>query len=283
MATYAIGDVHGCLNELKLLLTLIDFDASRDKLWFVGDLVDRGPDSLAVLRLVHALKDAAIVVLGNHDMHLLALQYHVARFADYPLLVPIFNAPDAQELLTWLATRPLLHHDPKLGYVMVHSGLPPQWDLVQAQSLAHEVETTIQRADNHTFFQNMYGDLPDLWQENLVGDERLRFIVNALTRMRFCDVHGRLNLTAKVDLSCAPLGFFPWFQIPARKTQSVKIIFGHWAALAGKANTPNIYAIDTGCVWGGSLTALRLEDEQRFSIKTMQVVCDKENQLRRRR
>ena len=259
MAVYAIGDVQGCAAELDALLRKIDFDARRDRLWFVGDLVNRGPDSLAVLRRVEALGDAVIVVLGNHDLHLLA----VAR-GDAPLkkadrgLEAVLGAPDREPLLDWLQSRPMLHHDPGLGVTMVHAGLPPQWDLPTAIGCAHELEGELRGERNGRFYRRMYGDEPDLWRDDLEGDARLRFIVNCLTRLRVCDAKGRVVLDFKGRLDQLPAGLTPWFRVPGRRTAGARIVCGHWSAL-GYLDENGVASIDTGCVWGGPLTALRLD------------------------
>ena len=259
MAVYAIGDVQGCAIELEALLRKIDFDARRDRLWFVGDLVNRGPDSLAVLRSVHALGDSAIVVLGNHDLHLLA----VARGAA-PLkrgdrgLEAVLAAPDREPLLDWLQSRPMLHHDPALGVTMVHAGLPPQWSLRIAIDCARELEAELRGQRDGRFYRRMYGDEPDLWRDDLEGEARLRFIVNCLTRLRVCDAEGRMVLAFKGRLDELPEGLTPWFRMPGRRTAGARIVCGHWSAL-GYLDENCVASIDTGCVWGGSLTALRLD------------------------
>lgn len=259
MAVYAIGDVQGCATELDALLRKIKFDARADRLWFVGDLVNRGPDSLAVLRRVEALGDAAIVVLGNHDLHLLA----VAR-GDAPLkkadrsLEAVLNARDRGRLLDWLQSRPMLHHDPGLGVTMVHAGLPPQWDLPTAIGCARELEAELRSQRDGRFYRRMYGDKPDLWSDDLDGDARLRFIVNCLSRLRVCDADGRVSLGFKGSLDQLPDGMMPWFRVPGRRTAGARIVCGHWSAL-GYLDENGVASIDTGCVWGGSLTALRLD------------------------
>lgn len=265
MTTYVIGDVQGCFDELQQLLQLIEFDANKDRLWFVGDLVNRGPKSLEVLRFVQQLKNA-IVVLGNHDLHLLSLFHGKDPLLKQHTLHEVLQAPDANKLIDWLRHRPLLHHDEKLGYVMVHAGIYPKWTLKQAKKYAKEVETALCDANYADFLGHMYGNQPDTWQENLTGNERLRFIINSFTRMRFCNMEGKLDFEATGELDTAPEGFKAWFQIEQRKTKDYKIIFGHWAALQGKMNIKNIYALDTGCVWDGSLTAMRLNDEKMFRV-----------------
>jgi bis(5'-nucleosyl)-tetraphosphatase (symmetrical) len=258
MPTYAIGDIQGCYDELADLLSVIDFNADRDRLWFVGDLVNRGPKSLAVLRRVHALGDNATVVLGNHDLHLLA----VARSASRELrktdtLDAILHAPDRKKLLDWLESRPLLHHDASLGYTMIHAGLAPQWDLTTARAAAKEVEQALATQPGD-LYEHMYGNRPDRWSNDLEGHDRLRFIINCFTRLRFCDADGRLNLKAGGKPEEAPDGAVPWFQMPDRRSRDMKIVFGHWSAL-GLHIGNNVAAIDTGCVWGGSLCAWRLD------------------------
>lgn len=264
MPTYAIGDIQGCFSALQELLALIKFDAEKDTLWFVGDLVNRGPQSLEVLRFVKSLSDKHQTVLGNHDLHLLALAYGVRQAQAGDTLNAILTAPDREELLTWLRYRPLLVCAE--NYVMVHAGLAPSWNLKQAQQLAREVEQILQSDDAVFFLQNMYGNKPDYWDDNLLGMDRLRCITNYLTRMRLCYPDGRLDLNYKGTLKEKPPELIPWYEVKGRGNADLKIIFGHWAALNGQSSTPNVYALDTGCVWGNSLTALRLSDEKRFGV-----------------
>ncbi len=262
MATYAIGDIQGCLSPLKKLLEKIEFNPEKDTLWFTGDLVNRGPQSLEALRFIKQLGKKHLIVLGNHDLHLLALAH--AGLSEESLQ-PILEAPDRQELLDWLTHQPLLIKDQ--GYVMVHAGVAPDWDINTAQKLAKEVEVVIQNKDTAAdFFKHMYGNKPDLWDPTLTGWDRLRCITNYFTRVRFCDETGRLNLDEKGTRDSNP-DLIPWFKVPNRKTANDKIIFGHWAALSGKTDTENVYALDTGCVWGFCLTAMRLEDKKIFSIQ----------------
>jgi bis(5'-nucleosyl)-tetraphosphatase (symmetrical) len=260
MPVYAIGDVQGCAAELDLLLERISFDARRDRLWFVGDLVNRGPRSLDALRRVKALGDAAVVVLGNHDLHLLALARGGAalRRGDSGLQ-EIIDAPDARELLDWLIARPLLHHDAALGWTLLHAGLPPQWTLATARSCAAEVERHLRGEFVGTLFEHMYGNEPDLWRDDLEGWARLRYAINAFTRLRVCDAEtGRLLLAFKGPPSTAPRGAVPWFRVPWRRTLESRLVFGHWSAL-GYVNEPGALGLDTGCVWGGHLAAQRLD------------------------
>ena len=259
MATYAVGDVQGCCDELEALLCELAFDPSRDRLWFVGDLVNRGPRSLDVLRLVRRLGDAAVAVLGNHDLHLLAIARGAAhlRPADHTLL-PVLEAPDRDALLDWLQARPLLHHDAALGVTMVHAGLPPQWDIPLARRCAAELESALCGEHSGRLFAGMYGNHPDLWDDSLEGADRLRFITNALTRLRVCDAGGRLLLKYKGPPAKMPAGAIPWFRVPGRRSSGGRIVCGHWSAL-GYHDGDGVLALDTGCVWGGRLTAQRLD------------------------
>jgi bis(5'-nucleosyl)-tetraphosphatase (symmetrical) len=259
MATWAVGDVQGCGVELDRLLERIGFSPARDRLWFVGDLVNRGPRSLEVLRAVARLGDAAVVVLGNHDLHLLALARGGARRrpADHELL-PVLAAPDREPLLDWLQSRPVLHHDAALGWTMVHAGLPPQWDLPLAQRCAAELEAALRGECSGRLFAEMYGNQPDLWRDDLEGAERLRFITNALTRLRVCDRSGRLLLKLKGRLADMPDGVVPWFRVPSRRWAGARIVCGHWSAL-GYLDEGGVLGLDTGCIWGGTLTAQRLD------------------------
>ena len=263
MTIYAIGDIQGCYAELEQMLLLISFDPAKDKLWFVGDLVNRGPDSLKVLRLVKSLGDSAITVLGNHDLHLLAVAEGVVELHRSDTLNEILNAPDRDELLTWLRQQRLLHAEE--GHVLVHAGLLPQWSVKQAKSLAVEVEQALRGDDYVSFFKHMYGNTPHVWNDDLSGYKRLRFITNVFTRMRICTPQGELEYKFKGELEKMPQGYMPWFDAPKRKNSDATIIFGHWSALGLKI-TPNIIALDTGCLWGGSLTAIRLGDRKLFQV-----------------
>ena len=258
MAVYAIGDVQGCYDDLMGLLDEIHFDSSRDQLWFTGDLVNRGPDSLRVLRFVRDLGDSAVTVLGNHDLHMLALAEKLAPFHRSDTLEEIFSAPDREELLAWLRQQPLMFHDEKLHFTMVHAGLPPQWDLAQAQQVAAEVETVLKSENYREYFANMYGNEPDIWDEGLEGWDRLRFITNCFTRLRYCSADGQLCLKSKGEPGTQLPGFQPWFEIPERKSKDLRVVFGHWSTL-GLYQGHNVYSLDTGCLWGGLLTAMRLD------------------------
>jgi len=259
LATYAIGDVQGCFAELTALVASLNFDPSRDRLWFVGDLVNRGPNSLQVLRYVRSLGDAAVTVLGNHDLHLLALAAGCAKRKNKDTLDEILAAPDRDELCGWLRQRPLLHHDSALGCTLIHAGLPPQWDLATAAGCAAEVENALRNeAKARRLFAHMYGDQPDLWSAALNGDERLRFIVNCFTRLRVCDRQGRVELKYKGTAAGASAGQLPWFKAPGRRSAGERIVFGHWSAL-GYHDADGVLCIDTGCVWGAKLCAVRLD------------------------
>jgi bis(5'-nucleosyl)-tetraphosphatase (symmetrical) len=260
LARYAIGDIQGCYAELRALVGRLNFSLDRDQLWLVGDLVNRGPQSLEVLRYVRSLGDNAIVVLGNHDLHLLALARgrHKRRSSD--TLDAIFDAPDRNAILDWLLTRPLAHFDAAHGDLMVHAGVVPQWTAAMTVELAGEVSAVLAR-DAHEFFERMYGDRPDRWSEELRGMERLRFAINALTRMRLCTADGRIDLKMKGPPKEARLPYRPWFLHETRLSRDVRVIFGHWSAL-GLMQAHGVVGLDTGCVWGGSLTALDLDDRQ---------------------
>lgn len=260
MAVYAIGDVQGCYQPLQALLQKLRFDAARDRLWFTGDLVNRGPHSLEVLRFVRALGERAVCVLGNHDLHLLAVATGTAKTKKLDTLDGILHAPDRDELLYWLRERPLLHHDADLGYTLIHAGLLPPWDLAQARRLAREAETMLRSDKYQEFFHHMYGDLPDHWNENLHGFDRLRVIINTFTRLRYCDLDGNMDLRPKGPPGNQPAYLLPWFQVPGRRSHGLKIIFGHWSAL-GLWQGDGVIGLDSGCFWGRSLSAARLDVE----------------------
>lgn len=266
MSTYVIGDVQGCFDELQALLAHIQFNPEADTLWFTGDLVNRGPKSLETLRFIKSLPSFK-VVLGNHDLHLLAVHYGKAPLRKDDTLDTILNATDREELIDWLRHQPLFYFDRDKGYAMAHAGLAPAWTLSQAGLLAQEVEGVLKSQTPAYFFEHMYGNQPDGWHDDLRGWDRLRCITNYFTRMRFCYADGRLDLAYKGEISGKPANLIPWFDLPNRVNAHVNILFGHWAALNGTTDAPNIYPLDTGCVWGNCLTALRLEDGKRFSVK----------------
>jgi bis(5'-nucleosyl)-tetraphosphatase (symmetrical) len=269
MALYAIGDVQGCDAELGALLSALQFSPDRDRLWLVGDLVNRGPASLAVLRRIRALGDAASVVLGNHDLHLLAVAHGCAPTRSDDTLEDVLAAPDRDALLDWLAQRPLLHEDPSLDLCMLHAGLAPQWDVALARRCAREFEAALQR-EPRKLFSRLYGDHPDRWDDDLRGAERLRFIANCFTRLRYLDAEGRLLLRAKGSPKKAQgKGMVPWFEAPQARWRGSRMVFGHWSTL-GYLQTAEVTALDTGCVWGGTLTALRLDDPE---ARPVQIPC----------
>lgn len=258
MATYAIGDIQGCYGELLKLLDRLGFDPAGDRLWIVGDLVNRGPDSLQVLRFMKDLGKRAVCVLGNHDLHLLALAEGNLKHKKNTTLDAVLGAPDRDELLHWLRRRPLMHHDPAKNASLLHAGLPPQWNLEQALACAREVETVLRGPDYPAFLQKMYGNQPERWSAELAGFDRLRFIVNCFTRLRYCEpATGRLGLDEKGPPGSQRPPYVPWFQVPGRATRGERIIFGHWSTL-GYWSAHNVWAIDSGCLWGGQLTALRV-------------------------
>jgi len=253
MATYAIGDVQGCYDELQALLDRIGFDRAHDRLWFVGDLVNRGPKSLEVLRFVKELGERAVVVLGNHDLHLITQHEGFERKRTDDTFEDVLGASDAKELIGWLRTRPMMHVEG--NWAMVHAGLLPQWSIQSSLSLAKEVEAALRAANYRDFLANMYGSKPERWDDALAGWDRLRVIVNAMTRMRYCTVEGAMEFRS--EGVAPPAGYVPWYETRVGAEQS--IAFGHWSAQGLKLGE-RIAALDTGCVWGGSLTALRLED-----------------------
>lgn len=263
MATYAIGDVQGCFEELTALLAAIGFDRSHDRLWFVGDLVNRGPASLATLRFVRDLGEAALTTLGNHDLHLLAFAHGFVKGRGDDTLGDVLAAPDRDSLLDWLRRRPMLHVE--ANYVLVHAGLLPQWDIATAKALAGEVEAELRGPRHREFLANLYGSRPDRWSDGLRGIERLRVIVNAMTRMRFCTPEGVMEFSTKGETEESPAGYLPWFEVPGRKSAGHTVICGHWSAL-GLRIAPNLLALDSGCVWGGKLSAVRLEDRRLYQV-----------------
>ncbi len=274
MSTYAIGDVQGCQHELLSLLEEIRFDTLRDKLWFAGDLVNRGPASLETLRFVKQLGDSAIAVLGNHDLHLLAIANGQTQFAHKSdTLNDILMADDRDELLCWLRQLPLMHRDKRLGFILTHAGLPPQWTIKQAGEYAKEVETILSGDNYAAYFANMYGSTPDHWTGELQGWDRLRVITNYFTRLRYCDKYGKMEFKEKRSPGKQNAPYQPWFEIKNRVSRDHKLLFGHWAALRDYPvdfSKYNVFPLDTGCLWGGELSALRLEDEKWFRVPSMQ-------------
>lgn len=267
MAIYAIGDIQGCFDELLALLDKIAFNEHGDQLWFAGDLVNRGNKSLETLRFIKNLGNAAITVLGNHDIHLLLTSTFPERAKKKDTLQAIFKAPDGDELVDWLRQKPLFHYSDELKIGLLHAGLPPQWNLSQTQAMAELAQNSLRSTNYPKLLAKLYGNQPDLWSDDFKGIEQIRFIVNCFTRMRFCDKNGRLDFENSGEIGSQSKNLLPWFEIKNRKTAEVKLVFGHWAALGFYAGN-NCYAIDTGCVWGRELTALRLDNGlfERFSV-----------------
>lgn len=271
MAIYAIGDIQGCYDEFRRLLDKLDFDPAHDKIWIAGDLVNRGPKSLETLRFIKGLGDAAVTVLGNHDMHLIATVISLGKTGKKDTLAQILRASDCEELVHWLRHQPLFHHDQ--GFCMLHAGLPPQWDFAQTLHMARLVEQTMRSKDHPRFFRSMYGNKPNIWQDDLTKSDQLRFAVNCFTRLRFCTADGQLDFTQKGEPGSQPPHLMPWYAVPGRKSLNMKIIFGHWSTL-GYYEDYNCYSIDTGCIWGGQLTALCLNDP----VRKIQIDCPCHNQ-----
>lgn len=278
MATYAVGDIQGCLDPLYRLLKKVAFNPKKDTLWVAGDLVNRGPDSLSTLRYLKSLGENARIVLGNHDLHLLAVSEGLREEKNGDTLKPILEAEDGPLLLNWLRRQPLLHYDKTLNFAMVHAGIPPNWSLKEARTYAKEVEALLRGKKYTKFLGKMYGDQPAKWDENLSGMARARLITNYLTRMRYCSAEGELELSKKTAPTVdsfsetdATTEYAPWFSFKNHRCISetkkgTKIIFGHWATLMGKTNKKKFIGLDTGCVWGGCLSALRLEDSEYYSV-----------------
>lgn len=274
MATYAIGDVQGCYDELKALLAQIKFNSDRDQLWFCGDIVNRGPKSLETMRFIRSLEDNAITVLGNHDLHLLATAYHHKKPGKKDTLDKLLKAEDAAELFNWLRHRHMVYHDAEKKITLLHAGVHPDWDLKKVLSLGREIEQVLQSENHINFYKHMYGDKPFYWNDSLSGWSRYRFITNILTRLRYCDTQGKPALNAKGAPGTQAQHLMPWYELANRKTIDDKIIFGHWSTLphAGYSGINNAYAIDSGCLWGGALTAVNI-DEQPFQYTHFNCPC----------
>ena len=270
-STYAIGDVQGRFDDLLRLLDKLDFDPDIDRLWFTGDLVNRGPNSLELLRFVRGLGGAAISVLGNHGLHRLAVAAGAVKTRKKDTINEILDAPDCEELLFWLRHQPVLHHNETLGFTMIHAGLPPQWDLEKARQCARELETVLQNFGYEDLFLHLQGDGPLSWREDLDGWARLRFITNCFTQLRWCDPGGRIDFLGKRRMASAKKKRSrPWFEIPHRASKPLRILFGHWAKLAvapSAKEAAGVIPLDTGCANGGRFTALRLEDRHYFRLK----------------
>jgi bis(5'-nucleosyl)-tetraphosphatase (symmetrical) len=261
MATYAIGDVQGCYDALRRLLDIVHFDPPRDRVWFVGDLVNRGPQSLETLRYIISLGDNAVSILGNHDLHLLVAAAGYTKRYPGDTIDAILEAPDRDQLLHWLRAQKLMHVGE--GYAMVHAGLLPQWSIDKALSLAREAEAVL-RGDHHDdFLRPLYGNRPSRWSDDLAGDDRQRVIVNALTRMRLCNAEGEMEFSHKLAPVNMPPGFMPWYEVPNRLSRGTPVLFGHWASL-GVLLREDVIGLDSGCVWGRKLTAIRLKDRRTF-------------------
>ena len=270
MALFALGDIQGCYGPMMRLLEQLRFDPSSDVLWFTGDLVNRGPDSARVLRFVRDLGKGAITVLGNHDLHLLAVAFGAATARHRDTLDDVLDAPDADELIDWLRRQRLIHHDAGLAATLVHAGLLPQWNTARACQLAHEVESVLRGDDALEFFNHMYGDEPDSWSDSLSGWDRLRLITNVLTRLRYCTRDGQMDFIEKGAPGKQAPGLLPWFEIEHRKSQGERIVFGHWSTLPTGEFGP-VISLDSGCLWGGRLTAVRLDDPE--STTMLSVKC----------
>ncbi len=262
MAIYVIGDVQGCFAALQQLIKDINFDPNADTLWFTGDLANRGSQSADVIRFVRDLGERTISVLGNPDLHLLAVAAGKAKIKRRDTIADVLRSQDRDELLGWLRQRPMLHHDANLGLTLIHAGLLPQWDLHVAIGLASEVESVLRGSDSDEFLAHMYGNQPRVWREDLTGWDRLRVIVNAFTRLRYCDRSGHMDLAPTGPPGSQPKHLVPWFQLPDRRTKDLTIIFGHWSSL-GIWQKDGVIGLDTGCVWGGALTAVRVDDGRR--------------------
>lgn len=265
MSTYAIGDIQGCYHAFQALLKKIQFNPNSDKLWLVGDLINRGSGSLEVLRWIYQHREHIVTVLGNHDLHTLVVAEGIVAPHRSDTLQALLAAPDRDALLTWLRHQPLVHYEH--GNLMVHAGLLPQWTAEQAAELAAEVEAALRSENYREFLSKMYGNLPAKWSNKLTGVDRLRVITNAMTRLRICTEQGEMEFKFKSEVDNIPNGYMPWFSVPGRKNIDCTIIFGHWSAL-GLRQGANLFALDTGCLWGGQLTALRLEDRKIFQVES---------------
>ncbi|MCK3657774.1 diadenosine tetraphosphatase [Pasteurellaceae bacterium Pebbles2] len=270
MATYIVGDLHGCYDELQILLEKVRFDFTQDQLYLTGDLIARGDKSLECLRFVKGLGNRAHTVLGNHDLHLLATAFGIKKAKPWDKVDAIFTAPDADELMDWLRHQPLFIHNAEQGFSLAHAGISPDWDIPTAVACAKEVEQVLQSPDYLDLLTQMYGSQPDLWSPQLQGIDRLRYIINVFTRMRFCYTDHRLDFECKLPLTQAPQELRPWFNLDNPIFNTENIIFGHWASLVDTPTPTNIYALDTGCAWGNRMTLLRWEDKQFFTQASLQ-------------
>ncbi|HAK51023.1 MAG TPA: diadenosine tetraphosphatase [Gammaproteobacteria bacterium] len=264
MSTYVFGDIQGCFDEFEKLLLKCQYDREVDQIWFVGDLINRGPKNLATMKFILELNDP-VIVLGNHDLHFLAVANNIHPGVRGDTIQDILDSAERDDIVEFLRQQKLLYHDKTTGYTLVHAGIPPIWDLHKALSLANEVESVLSGPDYVSFLKEMHGNEPSTWEEHLTGNDRLRAITNYFTRLRYCKDNGAMELKHKANIQ--PDGFSPWFDFPAE--DSKEILFGHWAACDGVTEKENIIALDTGCVWGRTLTAMRLEDGRLFSTPAL--------------
>ena len=266
MSTYAIGDIQGCYAEFSKLLETVRFDPGSDCLWLLGDLVNRGPESLRVVQLVRSLSQSVVTVLGNHDLHFLAIHLGGHSMNKNDTFVDLLESEEADEIADWYCQQPLIVADPGLGYAMVHAGIPHIWSLERAMAYAAEVEEVIRGEKRAEYFRDMYGNRPDHWSDQFRGIDRLRVVTNYLTRMRLLDPNARMNFSHKGSLSDAPEGWRPWYELRVQQPLPIKLLFGHWAALEGGTGFADVIGLDTGCVWGRELTALCLETGERHVV-----------------
>jgi len=267
MATYAIGDIQGCYQSFRKLLKKIQFDPQKDQLWLTGDMINRGPNSLATMEFILKYQSSIRCVLGNHDLHFLAVANHCQNASEKDTFTDILNSNMRDEIIYWLSKQPLVIYDKNLNTLMVHAGLPFYWSEKRALKFSKEVSLVLQSPAAYQYYVSMYGNTPDTWSRSHKGIDRLRFITNAFTRMRYCHLDGRLELKVKSALNKRPKHLIPWFELENTRYKG-NIVFGHWASLQGYSPYPNIHALDTGCVWGGKLTAMRLEDKKRFWVRS---------------
>ncbi|ABF13981.1 bis(5'-nucleosyl)-tetraphosphatase (symmetrical) ApaH [Candidatus Palibaumannia cicadellinicola] len=266
MSTYFIGDIHGCYDELQTILEKVAFDPLIDTLWLTGDLVARGPSSLEVLRMIRRLGNSVRIVLGNHDLHLLAVYTGIMRNRIKDHTIPLLTAPDAEDLMNWLRYQPVLQVDNKKKILMAHAGITPQWNIDTALQCASEIETVLRSESYPLFLHSIYEDIPNYWSNELSYRARLQFSTNVFTRMRYCFPNGKLDMLCKDIPNKAPEPLRPWFNLPSTIVEKYSIIFGHWSSLLGKGTPTGIYGLDTGCCWGGKLTLLCWEDKKIIQI-----------------
>ncbi|WP_428241068.1 symmetrical bis(5'-nucleosyl)-tetraphosphatase [Gynuella sp.] len=280
MTDYAIGDIQGCLEPVLRLLAEVQFNPARDNLWVAGDLVNRGPDSIGVIQYLRQIDDCCRIVLGNHDLHMLAVYYGYKKPGAKDTLVQVTQSPEAKGLIDFVRNQPMMHHDKTLGYAMTHAGIPSIWRTRKARELAEEVSEVL-RTERllRMFLANMYGNTPDVWKDSLEGTSRWRVITNYLTRMRFTDDKGRLDLEHKEGPDHPPKGMKPWFKYPARKKRSIRLIFGHWAALNGLFTDKDVLGLDTGYVWGGTMSMVNLQQQELLQIDPNGVISSRNIRL----